>query len=346
MTTVAQIGCGYWGPNLLRNLNALPDCRVKYVVDASPDRRGFVTKTYPSVGAVADVREAFGDPEVSAVVIATPAHTHAAMALEALRAGKHVFVEKPLATSVAEVDELAAAADERSLVLMVGHTFLYNAAVRYLRELIQSGSLGEIYYIYSHRLNLGVVRQDVDALWNLAPHDVSIINYLLGSGPLGVSATGTDYLQPGIADVVFMQLDYPGKARGSVHVSWLDPNKTRKMTVVGSRKMVVYDDVADDKITIYDKGVDAGQPAMPFDKPGPLKYRAGDILLPRIDFTEPIRTQLQHYLECVRTGRRPISDAANGRDVVAALEAASASMRAQGARVELAPSPMATSTPT
>src|SRR5688572_12918688 len=264
MITVAQIGCGYWGPNLLRNLNGLADCRVKYVVDASPDRRAFVTKNYPSVETLPDMRTALGDPGIDAVVIATPAATHAALAAEALVAGKHTFVEKPLAMSTAEVDGLASVAAERRLVLMAGHTFMYNAAVRYLRELVTSGALGDIYYIYTQRLNLGVVRQDVDALWNLAPHDISIVNYLLGAAPESVIATGTDYLQPGIADVVFMQMQYPGKIRASVHVSWLDPNKVRRMTVVGSRKMVVYDDVADDKIAIYDKGIDSYVPSMPF----------------------------------------------------------------------------------
>ena len=335
MITVAQIGCGYWGPNLLRNLHGLADCRVKYVVEASADRRAFATRNYPTVDAVPAVRTALNDPEVEAVVIATPAATHGAIAAEALLAGKHAFVEKPLAMSTSEVDGLAALAAERQLVLMAGHTFMYNGAVRYLRELVTSGALGDIYYIYTQRLNLGVVRQDVDALWNLAPHDISIVNYLLGAAPESVIASGSDYLQSGIADVVFMQMKYPGKICASVHVSWLDPNKVRRMTVVGSRKMVVYDDVADEKIAIYDKGIDSYVPSMPFDKPGPLKYRSGDIVMPRLDLVEPIRVQLQHFLQCVATGEQPLSDARNGRDVVAVLEAASASMRAGGAAVRV-----------
>jgi predicted dehydrogenase len=336
MKTVAQIGCGYWGPNLLRNLDALRDCRVKYVAEASAERRAFVTQNYPAVETVDSACTVLGDPEVDAVVIATPASTHAPLALDAIAAGKHVFVEKPLAMSVAEAEMLGRAAADRGVVLMAGHTFLYNAAVTYLRNLVSSGALGDIYYIYAQRLNLGVVRNDVDALWNLAPHDVSIINYILGQAPEQVQATGTDYLQPGIADVVFMQLQYPGRVRASIQVSWLDPNKVRRMTVVGSRKMVVYDDVADDKIAIYDKGIDSYVPAMAFDKGTPLKYRNGEVVLPRIEFVEPIRVQLQHFLRCVATGETPLSGAANGRDVVAVLEAASSSMLAGGAAVPVA----------
>src|SRR6266404_507385 len=272
-TVLAQLGCGYWGPNLLRNFSSLPNCRVKYVVDSSPDRRAFVETNFPRTVAVSEVGEALSDPEVTGVVIATPAGTHFELAKEALLAGKHVFVEKPLATKVAEVDELDRLAKERELVVMAGHTFLYNAAVRYVKKLLDAGELGEIRYIYSQRLNLGRIRSDIDALWNFGPHDVSIIQYWLDDQePVSVSRQGMAFVQDGIDDVVFLNLEYPSKVIANIHVSWLDPQKVRKMIVVGSRKMVVYDDVAEDKIALYDKGIDKkailGQ-NMDFDHPQP-----------------------------------------------------------------------------
>ena len=327
---LAQIGCGYWGPNLLRNFSSLPDCRVKYVADASQSRRDFVMSNFPSVEAVSDHERIFADPEVEAVVIATPAETHFALAKEALLAGKHVFVEKPMATRLSDVDELGELAEERHLVLMVGHTFIYNAAVRYVKKLLDAGELGEIRYIYSQRLNLGRIRSDIDALWNFAPHDVSIIQYWLGDPePLSVSRRGMDFIQSGVDDVVFLNITYPGKIMANVHVSWLDPQKVRKMIVVGSRKMVVYDDIADDKIAIYDKGIDKmavlGQ-HMDFDAQPPVKfdYRSGDILLPQIKFTEPLKAEAEHYLNCIATGRQSATGTAHARNVVAILERAQA----------------------
>ena len=327
---LAQIGCGYWGPNLLRNFSALPDCRVKYVMDSSPDRRAFIEANFPRSQAVDAIALILADPEVSGVVIATPAGTHFSLAKEALLAGKHVFVEKPLASTVAEVDELARLANAHQRVVMVGHTFIYNAAVRYVKKMLDAGELGEIRYIYSQRLNLGRIRSDIDALWNFAPHDVSIIQYWLNDPvPISVRRLGMDFIQPGIDDVVFLSVVYPKKIIANIHVSWLDPQKVRKMIIVGSRKMVVYDDVADDKIAIYDKGIDRmavlGQ-NMDFDIPRPdqFKYRSGDILLPQIKFTEPLRAEAEHYVDCIRSGREPITGAAHARNVVSILEQARA----------------------
>ena len=327
-TVLAQLGCGYWGPNLLRNFSALPSCRVKYVVDSSPERRAFVETNFPRTQAVSSADPVLGDPEVSGVVIATPAGTHFPLAREALLAGKHVFVEKPLATRVDEVDELKQLAEERGLIVMVGHTFVYNAAVRYVKKLIDGGELGTVRYIYSQRLNLGRIRSDIDALWNFAPHDISIIQYWLGDPePLAVLRQGMDYMQDGIEDVVFLNIVYPGKVMANIHVSWLDPQKVRKMIVVGSRKMVVYDDVADDKIAIYDKGIDKkailGQ-NMDFDKPQPLEfnYRSGDILLPQVKFSEPLRAEAQHYVDCIRNGSAPMTGIDHARNVVGILERA------------------------
>jgi predicted dehydrogenase len=326
--TIAQIGCGYWGPNLLRNFSSQPNCFVKYVVDASVDRRRFVETNFPRTAAVDSVDVVLGDPDVSAVVIATPAASHFSIAAGALKAGKHVFVEKPLATKVSEVDQLGELASARGLVVMVGHTFIYNPAVRYVKRLIDSGDLGEIRYIYSQRLNLGRIRSDIDALWNFAPHDISIIQYWLDNpDPISVRRQGMDYIQPGIEDVVFLNLEYPNKVIANVQVSWLDPQKVRKIVVVGSRKMVVYDDVADDKIAIYDKGIDKmailGQ-NMDFDavRPAEFKYRSGDILLPEVKFNEPLRVESGHFLDCIRNREESQTGIAHARTVVSILERA------------------------
>src|SRR5882724_11779953 len=325
---LAQFGCGYWGPNLLRNFSALPGCTVKYVVDSSAERRGFVESNFPLSRAIETHETVLDDPSVDGVVIATPAASHFSLANQVLDAGKHVFVEKPLATKVAEVDELSKRAAERDLVVMTGHTFIYNAAVRYVKQLIDAGELGEIRYIYSQRLNLGRIRTDIDALWNFAPHDISIIQYWLGNRePISVSRRGMAYIQDGIEDVVFLSLEYPGKVIANIHVSWLDPQKVRKMIIVGSHKMVIYDDIAENKIAIYDKGIDRkailGE-NMDFDSPRPLEfnYRSGDILLPQIKFTEPLRVEAEHFSDCIANSRVPLTGLSHARTVVSILERA------------------------
>jgi predicted dehydrogenase len=325
---LAQFGCGYWGPNLLRNFSALPNCSVKYVVDLSAERRGFVERDFPQTIAIESCDRVLNDPEVNAVVVATPAETHFSLAKRVLCAGKHAFVEKPLATKASEVDELAKCAAERNLVVMAGHTFIYNSAVRYVKQLIDAGELGEIRYIYSQRLNLGRIRADIDALWNFAPHDISIIQFWLGNPePISVSRQGMAYMQNGIEDVVFLSLEYPGKIIANIHVSWLDPQKVRKMIIVGSRKMVIYDDVAENKIAIYDKGIDRkailGE-NMDFDNPQPLQfnYRSGDILLPQVKFTEPLRVEAEHFSDCILNSRVPLTGLGHARTVVSILERA------------------------
>lgn len=304
-------------------------------MDPSPDRRSFVEKTFPGTSAIADLQQVWTDPEVNAVIIATPARSHYELARDALLAGKHVFVEKPLATTVGEVDQLGVLAEERGLKVMVGHTFLYNSAVRFVKDLIDRGDLGELRYIYCQRLNLGRVRSDIDALWNFAPHDISIIQYWLNDAePDQVVRHGMDFVQPGIDDVVFLNIAYPGKIMAHVHVSWLDPQKTRKIVVVGSKKMVIYDDVAEDKIAIYDKGIDPkavlGQ-GMDFDRNPPMQftYRSGDIHLPKIDWVEPLRCEAEHFLHCVRTGATPLTGIPHARHVVQILEQADCSGRIQ-----------------
>lgn len=326
--TLAQFGCGYWGPNLLRNFSALPACTVKYVVDSSAERREFVESNFPLSRAIERHEVVLEDPSVHGVVIATPAASHFYLAKQALDAGKHVFVEKPLATSVKEVDELARRAAERNLAVMTGHTFVYNSAVRYVKKLIDSGELGDLRYMYSQRLNLGRIRPDIDALWNFAPHDISIIQYWLGNRePISIGRQGMAYMQEGIDDVVFLSLEYPGKVIANIHVSWLDPQKVRKMIIVGSRKMVVYDDIAEHKIVIYDKGIDRrailGE-NMDFDSPRALQfdYRRGDILIPQVKFKEPLRVEAEHFADCIRNSREPLTGLQHARGVVSILERA------------------------
>ena len=338
--TIGQIGCGYWGPNVLRNFSAQPGCWVKYVAEVNPERQTYVRANFPRSEVVSELDALLNDAEVDAVIVATPAASHHALAKQALESGKHVFVEKPLATSTEQADELVSLAAKAGKTLMVGHTFLYNAAVRYAKKLLADESLGQLYYIYSQRLNLGQVRSDVNAWWNLAPHDVSIMMYLMNDElPVSVSAVGVSYIQPGIEDVVFATLKWASGVTGHIHVSWLDPDKIRKMTLVGSRKMVVYDDVSDDKIKIYDKGVDRvpkiGE-RMDYDQSGDyqLIHRTGDILLPRISFQEPLKTESAHFLECLRTGQQPLTGPQHARDVVAVLEATQTALRS-GRAVEL-----------
>jgi len=325
MLNISQIGVGYWGPNLLRNLVANEDCCVKVVVDLSEERRRFVKSNYPSVSVVDKVEAVLDDPDVSAVVIATPVASHFELAMKALYAGKHVLVEKPMATSVYEVEQIGNLAKQNSLIAMVGHTFLYNSAVRYVRQLIDSGDLGDLRYIYSQRINLGRIRSDVDALWNLAPHDISIIQYWLGEPePVSISRRGMDYIQNGVEDVVFLNVVYPNGIMANIHVSWLDPHKVRQMTVVGSKKMVVYDDIAENKIAIFDKGIDRmavlGE-NMDFDKPNDFQFnhRSGDVVLPKIVWQEPLKVEVEHFIDCITNGAECLTGVDHAKKVVQIL---------------------------
>lgn len=328
MIRVAQIGIGYWGPNLLRNLVSSPQCELTLVADSSKGRRDFVSSNYSQITTIESAEEVFSNSGIDAVVISTPAGTHHDLAMRALRAGKHILVEKPLATSVEQVEEIAAIAQAKNLVAMVGHTFLFNPAVQYLKSVVDSGELGEIRYIYAQRLNLGRIRSDVDALWNLAPHDISIIQFLLGDPkPISVRRTGMDFIQKGIDDVVFLNIEYPGKVLANIHVSWLDPNKVRSLTVVGSKKMAIYDDLADNKIAIYDKGIEPkailGE-GMVYDQTSKPTFihRAGDIRIPAIPWKEPLSVEIQHFFDCISDQTPCLSGPAHAREVVAILSAA------------------------
>lgn len=328
ITKIAQCGVGYWGPNLLRNLVANSRCKLSGVVETSPQRREFISAQYPAIPIAEDVSQILSDPEIDAIILATPAGTHFELAMRCLQAGKHILVEKPLATSVYEVDQIGELAAKKGLVVMAAHTFIFNDAVRYLKELLRSGEIGDIRYIYSRRLNLGRIRTDVDALWNLAPHDVSIIQYLLDDmEPDSIFRAGMAFIQPDIEDVTFLSLIYPGKIMAQVHVSWLDPHKIRELTVVGSKKMVVYDDIAENKITIYDKGIEPkavlGE-GMVYDKPQLMHFihRNGEMRIPNISFREPLMVEIDHFLDCVQNGVECQTGIEHAKGVVRILERA------------------------
>jgi predicted dehydrogenase len=332
--STALIGYGYWGPNLARNLYQNKAARLSVICDSAADRLADISRLYPGVRTANDAAAVFADPAIEAVVISTPVRTHYALCKAALTQGKHVLVEKPIALSSAEAGDLIALAAQNGRTLMVGHTFEYNPAVLKIKDLVDKDEIGQVYYVYSNRVNLGRVQRDVNVLWSIAPHDISILLYLLGAMPLEVSARGATYLSEGIEDVVFVTLVFPNNVLAHVHASWLDPGKVRRMTVVGSRKMVVYDDVdSEAKIKIYDKGVyRKGDPIY-----GEFQFRlhSGDIYIPKIDMSEPLQVECAHFLECVRTGQRPRSDGESGRRVVRVLEAAQESLDQGGVPVRV-----------
>ena len=332
---VAVVGAGGWGKNHVRNYDAMPGVNLIYVCDRDDEIRASVNATYPSVFAVADLRTVLDDPDVSAVVVATHAPSHFEIAEAALRAGKDVFVEKPLCLSSTQAVRLCELADRERRILMVGHLLLYHPAVDRLKAIVEEGELGEVLYIYSQRVNLGVVRREENAWWSLAPHDISLANHLLAASPLAVSATGSCYLQPerGVEDVVFATLHYPGGRMAHIHVSWLDPHKVRKLTVVGDRKMAVFDDTSpDQKLAVFDKGV---QPPATVSYEEGVRIRTGDIRIPALKMAEPLRRECQAFIDAVRTRRRPTADGLSGLHVVRALEAGAASLARGGARIEL-----------
>jgi predicted dehydrogenase len=328
---IGAIGYGYWGPKLVRNFQELPTARVTMVVDRDVSRLDQIRKTYPDVAVVRDYMELLAS-DVDAVVVATPVATHFQIAQECLRHGKHVLIEKPLARNRVEGQALIDLATARNLVLMVGHTFEYNPAVEALKEIIASGEIGRVYYVHASRTNLGIFQRDINVLWDLAPHDISILLYVLGLEPINVSACGEAYVQPGIHDVARMTVNFANQVQAHVLVSWLDPCKIRRITIVGSKKMVVYDDVEmQEKIKIYDKGVDSPDHTDNYGE-FQLSYRYGDIVIPRIPLHEPLKVECAHFADCILHGRRPRSDGEVGLKVVKILESAEKSLLNGGMR--------------
>jgi len=336
MNGVALIGYGYWGPNLARNLNAHGADRWRYLVDISDDRRKHASALYSQVQITDDLTRVLSDDQVSAVMIATPAPTHTPLARAALEAGKHVFVEKPLTESTAEAIELAELADAKGLVLMVGHVFEYVPAVRMMRQLIEDGEVGDILYVHSQRLNNSRIASDTTAYWTLGPHDVSIANFLIGQDPAWVSARGATHLGTGEEDLAFVTVGYPNGVLAHMHISWLEPMKTRRTTVIGNLRSLVYDDMdADAKLKIFDNG--HGRHIDP-DAWGAWQYRLqeGQMRVPRLDMIEPLGAEVRDFLDCTLTGNRPVTDGWSGVRVVSVLEAVEKSLAAGGAKTDVA----------
>lgn len=335
---IAVVGCGYWGPNHIRNFMSLRSegAEMAAAVDYDPLRRKRVSEMYPTIAVLEDVNDVFEDPNIDAVVIATPVGTHYGLAKRALVAGKHVLVEKPLTTDAVQADELTRTADAMDRVLMVGHTFEYAAAVNRVREIIEEGRLGDILYVRSLRVNLGLFQTDVNVVWDLAPHDVSILLYILQMAPAAVMAVGNANINPNIEDVASITIEFGSNVMANIMVSWLDPRKVREMTIVGSKKMLVYDDIsANEKIRIFDKGVDGPAEYESFGE-FQYSYRYGDIVTPFVHEHEPLREECAHFLECIQTGRAPRSGGLQGLEVARVLSAAQTSLRNQGERVALA----------
>jgi predicted dehydrogenase len=315
---VAVAGLGYWGPNLARNFGGLPGAELAWLCDASEDALARVGAQHPGARTTSDLGEVLADASVDAVVLATPVPTHAGLAERVLEAGKHCFVEKPLATTVADAERAVAAADRAGRLLMVGHLLEYHPGVAKLKEIADSGELGDLHYVYSHRLNLGKLRTDENALWSLGAHDVSVLLHLLDEEPVEVTARGEAYMHTGVEDVVFCYMRFASGRAAHMHLSWLDPHKERRFTVVGSKRMAQFDDMdLERKVTVYDKGFDESAQGY-----GEYITRSGDIYSPRIPNREPLRLECEHFVECVRTGSPPRSDGRSGLRVVRVLEGA------------------------
>ncbi|HEY3862900.1 MAG TPA: Gfo/Idh/MocA family oxidoreductase [Verrucomicrobiae bacterium] len=332
---VGVVGCGYWGPNLVRNFRSLPDCHLKAMCDISKDRLKHLTSLYPDVQPETNYDHMLNGVGVDAVVVATSVKMHFPMAKAALLAGKHTMIEKPMAASSEQCAELVSIAQEKGLVLMVGHTFLYSPAVRKIKEIVDRGDLGEIRYICARRLNLGLYQKDINVAWDLAPHDISIILHLLEEFPSSVNCRGSAHVTPGIEDVTSMSLTFPKDRSAIVHSSWLDPRKVREMTIVGSKRMIVYDDVAQqEKIRIFDARVERPPHYDTFAE-FHYAYHYGDTYAPYIKQEEPLKTECQHFLDCIQHQKKPLTHGGQGLELVKILEASSKSLRLGGAPVSL-----------
>jgi predicted dehydrogenase len=337
MLTMGVIGYGYWGPNLVRNFAEAPGAQVTALSDMRPDRLKAALKRYPALKTTANYRDLLNDPEIDAVAIATPVSTHFALAMEALKAGKHVLVEKPMTSTSKEAERLIDEAERRHLTLMVDHTFAYTGAVRKIKELIANGSAGDIYYYDSVRVNLGLFQHDVNVLWDLAVHDLAILDYVLPFNPCAVSATGIGHLPGKPENIAYLTLFFDHPLIAHIHVNWLAPVKVRRTLIGGSRQMIVYDDLEpSEKIKTYDKGVTLNGNSDPESKYQLLVgYRVGDMWAPHLDMTEALLTEAAHFVRCVEQGEAPETDGNSGLRVVRILEAATRSMHASGRPVDL-----------
>ncbi|HXQ74479.1 MAG TPA: Gfo/Idh/MocA family oxidoreductase [Pyrinomonadaceae bacterium] len=335
MIKVGVIGYGYWGPNLVRNFMGAPDSAVTRVCDLREERIAPLRKIYPGIKTCSNSTDLINDPQIDAVVIATPVSSHFELALEALRAGKHVLVEKPLATRSDHARQLIDEAAARNLVLLVDHTFVYTDAVRKIRELIASGQLGEIYYYDAVRVNLGLFQHDVSVIWDLAIHDLSIMDYVLPAKPVAVSATGISHIPGQPENVAYITLFFSGAQIAHVHVNWLTPVKVRHTLIGGSEKMILYDDLEpSEKLKVYDKGISV-TPRQEDVYKLLVSYRSGDMWAPRLDNTEALQTEALHFIDCIDNNRQPDTDGAAGLRMVSMIEAAETSLRDRGRLIEL-----------
>ena len=334
---IGVIGYGYWGPNLVRNMFEVPDTSVVAVSDMRWDRLRHVSSRYPSLFVSTDYRNLIDDPDIDAIAIATPVHAHYELALEALQAGKHVFIEKPMTSTSEQALRLIDEADRRNLVVMVDHTFVYTGAVRKIKQVVASGMLGDVYYYDSTRINLGLFQRDVDVIWDLAVHDLAIMNYILPSVPCAVAATGINHVMGGTENLAYLTVFFELNLIAHVNVNWLSPVKIRRTLIGGSKQMIVYDDMEpSEKVKIYDKGItvtngsDSLYQAM-------VNYRSGDMFAPQLDVSEALKVELQHFVDCIENGAAPITGGLAGLQVVRILESASQSMRQRGKLIELDP---------
>jgi predicted dehydrogenase len=333
---IAVVGCGRWGPNHIRNFNAVSGCRVAVCVDKDAAQLRKMTEMFPQLAGTADLAAVLKDPTIDAVVVATPTGTHFAVVKAALAAGKHVLCEKPLCERGSQAEELAALAQRKKLVLMVGHVFLFNGGLIKIKEIAGSGELGKIRYLSAVRTNLGPIRRDVNAAYDLASHDISAFNWLLDAEPETVSATGASFLQPGIEDVAFISLGYPGGVYANIHVSWLNPKKVRQTIIVGSKKMVAWDDMElSTPVAVYDKGAGFDQPYPDYGEFLRISMWEGEVRLPKVDLEEPLKAQDRAFADAVRTGKLARSGGEFSAGVVRTLEAASLSMKRGGRPVAL-----------
>ena len=336
MVDIAIVGCGYWGPNIIRNFNSLKGCRVKAICDLSEERLAHMKTLYPAAEITTDYDQLVNDPKINAIAIATPVHTHCKLGEKSLNAGKHTLIEKPMAASVAECLKLKELAEKKALTIMVGHTFLYSQPVRRIKEIIKGGDLGKIlYYISARRLNLGLFQKDINVAWDLAPHDISIILYVMEAEPVSVNCQGKANVTKGIEDITNMTINFDNGGFATIKSSWLDPNKIREMTFVGSKRMLSYNDLEpNEKIKIYDKRVE--KPPH-YDTFGEFQhsYHYGDMYSPYIKQEEPLKIECQHFLDCIKTGDTPLSGAKESLPVVQILEAASESLKNNGNLVEI-----------
>ncbi len=337
MINIAIIGCGHWGPNYIRNFKDIPDSDVVMCCDRDQERLENITKRFPEIKTTTKYTDILENGNIDAVIIATPASTHYEIAKACLLTGKHVLVEKPVTTDVTQAKDLADIIGKTQRILLVGHIFLYNSGIRKMKEFIDNKEIGQIYYLYSTRTNLGPIRHDVDVIWDLAPHDISIFNYWLDRQPLWVSAVGAKILKNDRYDFAFITLGYSESIFANIHISWIDPNKLRNIVIVGSHRRIVFNDLDNQEmIRIFEKGISTEEHPSDFVSFPHLTFRDGDIISPKINISEPLRNQCQHFLDCVKNGFSPLTDIKNGLEVVSILEKVSESITKNGVPVDLA----------